>query len=132
MHLVIWILAGLALASWSLLAWGLASLLGVDPAWVNDLKPWLDRVPYRSLLDVWLPGWQAALEAAIDVSHSLFDGLGAVAPWIVGLVWGAGALVIVSTAGLLSGIVALARRQTARQATQQTARQDVPPPAATA
>jgi hypothetical protein len=107
MHTAIWIIAALLLALWSLLAWGLAAVLGLDPSWAADLRPLVDKLPFAEWLDRWIPGWQVALIAMIDLAHALLGWLGGAARWIVWAVWGAGAFVIVATGAALSLFVRL-------------------------
>jgi hypothetical protein len=113
MHIVIWILAALALAAWTLVSWGLHAVLALDPKWVGDIGPVLAQVPYRDVLEAWIPGWEALLRAAIDLSMVALGWLGSIGPVLVWVVWGLGALGIVGLAALASGIVALVRRATA-------------------
>lgn len=107
MHIVIWTLALLALALWSLLAWGLGTLLGLDPTWVGDLRPLVDKLPFSALLDAWLPGWQTLALALIDATQALLGWVGTGAALVVWLVWGAGGLLLLGTGALLSLFVKL-------------------------
>lgn len=105
----IWIAAGLALLLWSLLGWGLYALLRLDQAWLGELGPLLDEVPFGPWLDRWLPGWQALVELGIDAVQLALGALGASAPIVVWVVWGLGTLLLVGAAGLLSLFVVLVR-----------------------
>ena len=58
MHLLIWILAFIALALWSAAAWGVSALLGMDPDWVEGLRPALKGWPGTAWMEIWLPGWK--------------------------------------------------------------------------
>lgn len=103
----IWILVVLGLALWSLLGWGLYTLLAMDQQWLGDLKPLLDEVPFGHWLDHWVPGWQALAGLSIDAVQWLLGWLGAAAPVAVWMIWGAGTLALVSVGALLSLAVAL-------------------------
>ena len=123
MHIAIWIVAALALGLWSLLAWGVAMLLGLDPSWVGDLRPLVEKMPFAGVLDVWVPGWQALALALIEGTQVLLRWVGSGATFVVWLVWSAGALLVLGTGAVLSLIVKLvskvpdpAAEQTARAA----------------
>jgi len=110
MHLIIWLLAAFGLALWTLLAWGVASLFGLDLGSVGDLRPVLDALPFVGVLDAALPGWRELLLALLQLAQTLLSwagGAGAVVVWVA---WGLGAALIVGAAGLLSLAVALLRR----------------------
>jgi hypothetical protein len=107
MQIAIWILVALALGLWSLLAWGVATLLGLDPSWVGDLRPLVETMPGAGVLDAWVPGWQVLAVALIDGTQALLSWVGRGAGFVVWLVWGAGALLLLVTGGLLSLIVKL-------------------------
>ena len=113
MHIVIWLLAALALGLWSLLAWGVATLLGLDPSWVTDAGGLLQKVPYGEVIEDWVPGWQALLVATFEMTRALLGWLGGFGQVLVWVVWAAGAGVVVLCAALLSGLVALVRRSSA-------------------
>jgi hypothetical protein len=115
MHIAIWLIAALCLGLWSLLAWGVAALLGADPGWVGDLRPLVDQVPFGQVLDVWVPGWEAMARAMIDITQATLGWLGTHAGWVVWLLWGAGALLIAGTAAVLSLIVLLVAKVGAPQ-----------------
>ena len=55
MLVAIWILAALALALWWLLAWGAATVLGLDPSWVGGLHPKVENMPGSAWLNIWVP-----------------------------------------------------------------------------
>ena len=88
----IWIVAALGLVVWSLVAWGLYRLLVLDPTWLGELGPLIDKVPFADWLDVWVPGWQQLLRFGIEITESLLGWLGGAAPWVVGVTWASGAL----------------------------------------
>lgn len=108
---VIWILAAIALVVWSLVAWGLYRLLTLDPQWVGDLKPLIERIPYGEQIEQWVPGWQELLRTAIDVMQAMLGWVGGAAPWLVGVAWGLGTLLLLGGAALLSWLVSLWRRR---------------------
>lgn len=114
MHIAIWILALIALALWSAAAWGLGTVLGLDPSWVGDLKPLLQQIPYAALIDQWVPGWQDLLVALLDLTRSLLAWAGGAGVVVVWVLWALGAAVIVVAAALLSLVVALVRKSGAK------------------
>lgn len=126
MHIAIWLTAAVLLGLWSLAAWGLATLMGMDPSWVGEANLWLLKLPFGDGLDLWLPGWQAWVSALLDVTQVLLSWLGSVGPWLMLAIWAAGAVGLVVAAGLFSLLVAVVRR-----ATRSTPAID-PPSAATA
>lgn len=113
MHIFIWLLAALALGLWSLYAWGLATLLGLDPSWVTDAGGLLQNVPYGEVIEAWVPGWQALLVATVELTRTLLGWLGGFGQVLVWVVWAVGAGLVVLCAALLSGLVALVRRSSA-------------------
>jgi hypothetical protein len=112
----IWIVVLGGLALWSLLGWGLYRLLSMDQAWLGDLRPLIDSVPFGGWLDRWLPGWQALVELAVDAVQIALGALGAAAPVVVWAVWGVGVLVLVGGGALLSLVVVLLRDAPPRRA----------------
>ncbi len=110
MHIAIWLLCAFVLALWTLTAWGLATLLGMDPSWVGELKPLVQQIPYADLIERWLPGWQALLLSLMDLTRELLGWAGGAGRWIVWALWGVGALLLAGTAAVLSLAVALVRR----------------------
>lgn len=113
MIIAIWILALLGLALWSLVAWGLGALLGMDArALVGDLKPLIDQIPYGALIEQWVPGWQGLLHATLDLAQTLLGWLGSAGPVLVWVLWGLGAAALLAVAGVLTLVVSLARRAT--------------------
>jgi hypothetical protein len=107
----IWILAAIALVVWSLVAWGLYRLLTLDPQWVGDLKPLIERIPFGEQFDEWVPGWQELLRTAIDLMQAILGWIGGAAPWLVGVAWGVGVALLLAGAALLAWLVALWRRR---------------------
>jgi hypothetical protein len=110
MHLLIWLLAACGLALWTLLAWGVASLFGLDLGTVGDLRPVLDALPFVWVLDASLPGWRELLLATLELAQTLLAWAGTAGAVVVWVAWGVGAALIVGGAGLLSLAVALLRR----------------------
>jgi predicted PurR-regulated permease PerM len=115
----IWIVAVIGIALWSLIAWGLHRVLTLDPQWVGDLEPLIDRIPYADVIERWVPGWRDILRAAIDMTQTVLEHAGDYVPWLVGLIWGAGTLAIAGLAVVFSLLVVLLR----------DARRPAPPPA---
>lgn len=105
----IWILVAIGLTLWSALGWGLYQLLRLDHAWLGDLKPLLEQVPWGAWLEQWVPGWQAMTELAIDAVQLALGSLGTAAPVVVWVVWGVGTMLIVGAGALLSLSVVLLR-----------------------
>lgn len=110
MHLLIWLLAGLGLALWTLLAWGVASLFGLDLSNIGDLRPVLDGLPFVWVLDAGLPGWRELLLVLVELSQTLLAWAGTAGAVVVWVAWAVGAALIVGGAALLSLAVALIRR----------------------
>jgi hypothetical protein len=105
----IWLGVAVALVLWSLLGWGLYRLLIQPHAWLGDLQPLLDQVPFGDWLDRWLPGWQALAAMTIDAVQMALGALGAAAPLVAWGVWGIGTLALVGFGALASLVVALVR-----------------------
>jgi hypothetical protein len=118
MHIAIWIVVALGLALWSLTAWGVGTLLGLDPSWVGDLKPLVAQVPYAALIDAWLPGWQALLVATLELTHTLLGWAGGAGQVLVWVLWALGSALIVGGGVLLSVMVGLGRKAAAAAATR--------------
>lgn len=110
MIIAIWIVTLLLVGLWSLAAWGLASLLAIDGAWVTQLEPWLMRMPFGGWLETWFPDWLAAATALLDALQALLAWMGGAAPVLVWLLWGAVSLVLLALAALLTLVVVLVRR----------------------
>jgi hypothetical protein len=111
MVLAIWIVVGLAVGLWSLLGWGLYSLLTLEQQWLGELEPLLGQVPFGAWLDLWVPGWQALAAVTIDAVQWTLGWVGAAAPVAVWLVWGGGTLVMVAGGALLTVLVVLLRER---------------------
>jgi hypothetical protein len=115
----VWILAFISLGLWSLVAWALYALLGMDAAaLLGDLRPLIQDLPYGSVIEQWVPGWQALLHSTIGLAQTLLGWLGGAAGVIVIIIWGLGAAVVVGCAALLTVIIRLLRRDSARPAGQ--------------
>lgn len=112
MHILIWVLAALALGCWTLLAWATAWVLGLDPALIGNLATSIGNLPGAAWLDVWLPGWQPLAVSALEFTAAVFGALGAVGTWLVWGTWAVGALLIVGAAAVGSVVVGLVRRAT--------------------
>jgi hypothetical protein len=113
MHIAIWLFAALGLALWTLAAWGIAALFGLDVNWSGDLKALLDQIPFVAAIDAWLPGWRELLTVALELTRTLLGWAGGAGVVIVWIVWGLGAAVIVGGAALLSLLVAVVRKSSA-------------------
>lgn len=110
MHILIWVLAALALGFWTLLAWATAWVLGLDPAVIGNLAANIGEMPGAAWLELWLPGWQPVAVATLELTRDLFAVLGSVGRWLVWAAWGLGALLIVGAALLGSVTVGAVRR----------------------
>ncbi len=108
MLLALWILTAFGIALWSLCAWGLHTLLTIDPAWLNDVNTAVAHLPWGDWLATWLPGWQGLLRVGIDLTQAGLAWVGSAAPWIVWAVWGLGSLAMLAVAGLLGLLLKLA------------------------
>lgn len=113
MHIAIWIIVALGLALWTLTAWGLAALMGLDPNWVGDLKPLVAQLPFGPWLDAWLPGWQGLLVATMDLLRTLLGWAGGAGQVVVWIAWAVGAGLAVLGGLLLSLLVRLGRKAAA-------------------
>jgi hypothetical protein len=107
MHIAIWIFTFIGLAVWSLLTWGLHALLSIDPKWLDDVEELVRRVPYADLIERWFPGWQQLLGVAMDLAQTVLGWVGSNAPLVAWIVWGIGALMLLSIGGVLSLMVCL-------------------------
>lgn len=110
MHIAIWIVVALGLALWTLTAWGLQALLGLDPNWVGDLKPLVAQLPFGPWLDNLLPGWQGLLVTTMDLLRTLLGWAGGAGQVVVWVVWAVGAGLAVLGGALLSLLVRLGRK----------------------
>lgn len=102
MQLLIWSLAAFALALWSLIAWAAHRLLATDPSWVGDVGRTTAEGPLGAWSELWWPGASELLLRTAELAQSMLAGVGAFAPWLVGVVWALGALVLLGGAGVLS------------------------------
>jgi len=105
----IWVVAVLAVGLWSLCAWGLHTLMSMDPGWIRDLGPLMDRIPYGTELDRWMPGWREMLQGTTELATTVLGWVGGSAPWIAWALWGVGTAALVVTAALLTLVVVLLR-----------------------
>lgn len=111
MLLIVWILAMVALALWSLGAWAVHALLAAAPGWVGDPAAAIAGMPVAVWLEQWVPGWQEMLRLSFELMQSALSWTHSAAPWIVWLLWGMGAAGIAITAGLLSMLIVWWRRK---------------------
>jgi hypothetical protein len=115
----VWILAFIAIGLWTLVAWALHALLGLDvTALLGDLRPLIQDMPYGSVIEQWVPGWQALLHSLLSLVQTLLGWLGGAAGVIVVIIWALGAAVVVGVAALLTVIIRLVRKDAARPAGQ--------------
>lgn len=110
MIVAIWVVAALLLALWTLLSWGLATLLSLDGSWVGQVEPWLSRLPFGGWLEGWFPEWLTVAQTLLEWLQAALSWLGAAAPVLVWLTWGAGAFVLVVLAAVLTLVVAMVRK----------------------
>ena len=110
MHIAIWLVAAIGLGLWSLLCWGVAAVLGMDPTWIGNLQPYVEKIPYASVIETWVPGWQALMVSTLHLVQSLMGWMGGAGRVVVWVLWALGALCVVGGAALLSLVVALVRR----------------------
>lgn len=111
MNVVVWTLTLFALALWSLTAWGLHSLLTLDPGWLDDIDLLIARMPYAATIDLWFPGWQELLRLSVGLAQALLTWIGGAAPWIVWIVWTVGTVILLLLAGGVSLLMRLLRRK---------------------
>ena len=112
MHILIWVLAALALGCWTLLAWATAWVLGLDPSVIGNLAANIGSMPGAAWLDLWIPGWQPLAVATLEITRDVFAALGSIGSWLVWAAWGLGALLIAGSAAIGSVAVGLVRRAT--------------------
>ena len=110
MVIAIWIITAILIALWSLLSWGAHGILSLGAGWTGDLGPLVDQVPYGSVIEAWIPGWQELLKLALDLTQTALGWVGGAAPVIVWVAWGLGAAVLVITAAALTLVVSMLRR----------------------
>jgi hypothetical protein len=104
-HLAIWIVAALIIGLWSMAAWAVSALLGLNPAWVGNLQALLREIPYGAWVETWVPHWQSALLVILDIARDLFAWVDAAAPAVLWIVWVTGTAAVVMLAALLSLVV---------------------------
>jgi hypothetical protein len=115
----VWILAFVAIGLWSLVAWALYALLGLDAATlVGDLRPLIQDMPYGAVIEQWVPGWQELLHSTIGLAQTLLGWLGGAAGVIVIIIWVLGTAVVVGCAGLITVIIRMLRKDSVRPAGQ--------------
>lgn len=123
MLFLLWTLTAFAIALWSLSAWGMHSLLTLDPGWLDDVDLLIARMPYASTIDLWFPGWQELLRLSIGLAQQLVSWVGGAAPWIVLVVWLVGTAILLLLAGGLSLLLRLLFRRNAPARAHAPARQ---------
>lgn len=106
----IWIITLVLLGLWALVGWALHALLASGVAWVGDLKPLLDRIPFAAWIEQWVPGWQDAIRLALDLMQAMLGWLGGAAPVLVWVVWGIGTVLLLGFSLLLTLVVALVQK----------------------
>lgn len=107
----IWVLTAIFIGLWSLVAWALHALLGMDAsALLGDLKPLIDQLPYGSVIEQWVPGWQALLHGGLALAQTLLGWVGGAGPVVVWIVWGLGTALLVGAGLLLTLAAALLRK----------------------
>jgi hypothetical protein len=106
---IIWILAAIGLALWSLVSWALHAVLVRLPEWSSDPGSVISAIPFAEWLDRWVPGWDTLVRIALDMAVVALAWVGSYAPLVVWLVWGLGAALVFGTAGVLTLIVVLLR-----------------------
>jgi hypothetical protein len=104
-HIAIWIVAALIIGLWSLAAWGVSALLGLNPAWVGNLQNLLREIPYGAWVETWVPHWQPGLLVILDLARDLFAWVDAAAPAVLWIIWVMGTVAVVMLAALLSLVV---------------------------
>jgi len=106
MHLLIWGLALMLLALWSLVGWAVHALLSIDAATLADADAWVRhaavQLPGAAVLDAWWPQWRDALGLTLEGTRALLGALAGVAPWLAGTVWALGAVVLLGGAAFAS------------------------------
>jgi hypothetical protein len=116
MHIAIWIFVALCLSLWSLAAWGLHKLLAMSaatgPGWVDELVAAAGQMPYRELIERWVPGWQDLLRLGLETTQQILAWLAHTAPWALWAVWGVGVVCALGAGALLSLVVVLLKPKT--------------------
>jgi len=106
MHIAIWLITAFFFGLWTVLAWGVATVLGIDPNWVGDLKPLFAKLPFGGLLETWIPNWLAYVNTGIELTRVVLGWLGSTGTWLVWAVWGVGTFLLLTVAAILSLVVA--------------------------
>lgn len=109
MLIAIWTLTFIGLALWSVAAWGLHTLLAMNPTWVEDVTALVRAMPYAEVIDRWFPGWRELLGVLMDVTSLVLGWVGTNAPLVAWIVWAVGALALLGGGSLLTLIVCLLR-----------------------
>lgn len=110
MIIAIWVIALLGIGLWTLAAWGVHSVLTLDPSRLQDLKPLIHEIPFGETIDQWIPGWRALLGVAVDLTQQGLAWVGDAAPWLVWAVWGLGTGTTLLVAAIVSLAVVLIRK----------------------
>lgn len=126
MLIAVWIIVLLVLSLWSLITWGIHSLLTLDPSRIDELKPLIEQIPYGEQIDLWLPGWQTLLQFVVDLTRGMFAGIANAAPWLIWALWAIGVVVILLCGGLATLFVVLVRNEL--KAPPQRPQLPAPPP----
>ena len=122
MLFAIWIFSALALALWSLAAFGLFRLLTLAPADLAEMGAQLSQWPPVLALERWLPGTLEFLRQMLDLLQATLSWTGDIALWVVVPLWLGGVLLAITGSALASWLTLLLQR--APQATP--ARASVP------
>jgi hypothetical protein len=111
MVIAIWVITALVIGLWSLVAWALHALLGMDAAaLLGDLKPLIDQLPYGAVIEQWVPGWQALLHSTLSLAQTLVGWVGGAGPVVVWIIWGVGAALLVGCGLVLTLAAVLLRK----------------------
>jgi len=117
MVIAIWIVTLIGIGLWSLVAWALYALLGMDAAaLVGDLRPLIADLPFGAVIEQWVPGWQALLHSTLSLSQTLLGWVGGAAGVIVAVIWGLGTALLVGVAALLTLLLRVLRSDAVRPA----------------
>jgi hypothetical protein len=107
----IWVITALVIGLWSLVAWALHALLGMDTtALLGDLKPLIDQLPYGAIIEHGVPGWQALLHSTLSLAQTLIGWVGGAGPVVVWIIWGVGAALLVGCGLILTLAAVLLRK----------------------
>ncbi len=111
MLIALWIITLIAIVLWSLFSWGLHALATTYSPLHWNVQALIDRIPYAESFDLWFPGWQDLLRAAVQLLQAASSSIGDAAPTFVWLLWGAGVVFML----LASGAITLIGRLLARE-----------------